>query len=88
MSVVVVEFFSTRTLNGTVLRDHFLFHFVLLNCNHNNVHKKILFFCSLLFFSPKIPSFFQSVEYRVVKRSRPMKKESIIIIRVQQSRAL
>ena len=61
VSVVVVEF-STRTLN-TVLRDHFLFYFVLL-LMQPQCTQKFFFFCSLVFF-PKNPSFFQSVEYRV-----------------------
>ena len=55
VSVVVVEF-STRTLN-IVLRDHFLFYFVLLTTNATTMYTKILFFCSLVFF-PKNPFFF------------------------------
>ena len=55
VSVVVVEF-STRTLNTVLLRDHFLFYFVLLIVA-TTMYTKILFFCSLVFF-PKNPFFF------------------------------
>ena len=69
--VVVVEF-STRTLNTVLLRDHFLFYFVLLIVA-TTMYTKILFFLFPCFFPQK--SLLFSKVWSIGLRSRPMKKE-------------